>query len=145
VKRERAQHGGIDCAEHGGRSTDAESEHAHHGDREATTLSEPADGVSEILCELVDATESPHVATPFLDGGLVTETPARGEARLVRVEPGAAHGVFAELQVQPHLVGQLGGRAIAAQEICEASEELSEHGAPWGGARDGWSAWGGLT
>jgi hypothetical protein len=123
VEGQRAQHRCIDRAEHRGRCADAEGEDADDRDGECGSLGEPAHGVAEVLPEAVEGTESPHVATPLVKAGLVAEAFAGGEVGVVRIGPGASERFLAQLQVESHLLGELGAELVAAEEVAESAKE----------------------
>ena len=134
---ERAQERRVDGAEDRRRRADAEGEDGNDWRAEAGARAQSPRRVAEVLAQVVEPFESPHVATPLLDARGASELPPCGESR-----GAGAHAAFferggAELEVQAHFLLELARQLVAPEEKPKAPQQRAHSSGRLEDAGDG--------
>lgn len=70
--------------------------------------------------------KSPLIATGFHQSRAVPEASARAQRGFIRIQPLCTLAFGAQFHVQPHLLGEISGDAVTAQEEPQTTRQFDE-------------------
>src|SRR4029453_672777 len=115
--RVRPQHQSVDDAEHRGVRADAETERDDRAEREPWGTSKSADGVADVLLQVVEPWYRPQLARLLVDPGHVAEAASRGPVGLRRVVARRACIALELCAMELQLLPQFGVEAVASKPV----------------------------